>query len=338
LGLYHRLHQKIEKRWWQAKKPWLMTAALACFYHQINQYNLQRRLQRQIVPKIPLISVGNITVGGSGKTPFVIWLSQQLIQLGYTPVIICRGDGGYSRNIRHVQTTDSAFEVGDEAKMLAQQCQCPVIRGRDRVQASVMAASLGNVMILDDGFQYRQLKASVDIVLVPHMGIGNACILPAGPMREPVSALKRTDLVIRTGAQGASPMLSDKKEWWLQFQSSGLQDVQTTQNAAPKQVIALTSIARPQRFVESLTRYGIQVVEHSFFPDHHTFDFKDIQDVLTTNIAVAVTAKDAVKLLEIWPKDKALWVLRQAIQCEQGLMEKIQEHMLRAKKEMYHVG
>jgi len=340
-GIYVRfiswVSQNVEKRWWQHQSPCFGMRGLARVYHRLNQYNLKQRHYRQHTPAIPLISVGNITVGGSGKTPFVVWLSTELIQLGYKPVVICRGDGGGLRVVHVVKKEDKAMDVGDEAKMLAQQCGCPVIRGRDRVAAASMAETLGNVMILDDGFQYRQLKACVNLVLVPHVGVGNGCLLPAGPMREPLAALCRADVVVRTGGMHA-PQVSDQKEWWAYCKPQALQNIQTLNSVKPTEVMALSSIARPQRFLDSLRQCELNVVKHAFFPDHHAFKKEDIKRIVDDPLAVVITAKDAVKLVDIWPKNKALWVLNQTVCCEQGLMEQIHGHMLRHKMENDDVG
>ncbi|MDQ6961356.1 MAG: tetraacyldisaccharide 4'-kinase [Mariprofundaceae bacterium] len=333
----YKLKQWVENYWWKSEKPCLMLRSLSGFYHYLNQYNLKKRFDRREIPLVPLISVGNITVGGSGKTPFVVWLVKELQGRGFSPVVLCRGDGGSSQKLRWVEQGDNASDVGDEAKMLFEQCACPVIRGRDRLQAAGMAAVHGDVLILDDGFQYRQLQATLDIVLVPHVGVGNACMLPVGPMREPVSALQRADMVVRTGGKKAK-QLSAQKEWWWWAKPNLLKDINTAQQVPPKEMLALTSIARPQRFVDALRSKYIQVRQHIFFPDHHVFCQDDIADALSADFAIAVTAKDAVKLLALWPLEKPLWVLGQEPNCEQGLMEEIHGHMLRHQMENHHVG
>ena len=155
-----------------------------------------------------IISVGNLTVGGTGKTPFVLWLARALQARQHSVGIVCRGYKGCSSGITTVGTNGhpqaTPVEVGDEAVMLARTFSGVVLAGRDRVQAARLAhKNFGlNVLILDDGFQHRRLGRSLDLVLIhARQGIGNGWLLPAGPLREPLNAIRRTDIVILTKGQ-----------------------------------------------------------------------------------------------------------------------------------------
>jgi len=322
-----RLHQYIERLWWQEKKPAALLRWSSHIYGSINRYNLSRRVHHMLSPPIPLVSIGNITVGGSGKTPFVIWLCKQLQQRGYKPVILCRGDGGSLNQPKVVRQDDAAHEVGDEALLLARSCDAPVIAGRNRVAASIMAGTLGNIIVLDDGFQYRQLKRACDIVLVPSEGVGNGFLLPAGPLREPTHSLSRADLIVRTGHGPATP-LSPTREWRWKTQPCELQQIQGAVTPIPEKAVAVCGIARPQRFLASMVQQGVEVVDQIVFPDHYHYRNNDIEQIMDKGLPVVTTEKDAVKLTEIWPDKQPLWVLPLEGEGEEGLPEAIIQTIL----------
>lgn len=321
------LHQYMEQLWWQEKSPPLLLHWVSGIYRYINRRNLSGRKRHAVSPSIPLISVGNITVGGSGKTPFVIWLCKQLQQRGYKPVILCRGDGGRLRQPQVINENDAADQVGDEALLLARSCNTPVIAGKDRVTASAMTVNLGDIIILDDGFQYRQLERVCDIVLVPAQGIGNGCQLPAGPLRESVSALSRANLVVRTGDGPATP-LTHTKEWHWKAQTSGLRQIKGADMLAPEKTVAVCGIARPQRFLASLARQGVKVMDQMIFRDHYRYRSNDIEQITAKGLPVVTTEKDAVKLTAIWPDKYPLWVLPLEGKGEEGLPEAVIQTIL----------
>jgi len=333
--LISRLHLKIEKMWWSHDKPPAYLRAISHLYKMINHYNLKSRKKRASSPMLAMISVGNLTAGGSGKTPFVIWLTEKLKKEGYKPVIISRGDGGKTRIPQLLNHESDPLTVGDEAVLLYQKCDCPIIAGHDRVRASRMAAEYGDVMILDDGFQYRQLERLCDIVLIPEEGIGNAHLIPAGPLREPVKALERADLIVRTASSDHMEKKSDanlhdkikafttNKEWYWWSIEDQLTQIAGKKSTSPKLVTALTAIARPQRFIQSIERLGIHIKNKQLFPDHHPFSKTDIALTTDLNNPVITTSKDAVKLQNIWPGKQELWVLEQRSEAESGLFEMI---------------
>ena len=320
-----RLHQKIEQMWWSNGQPSILLRLASHVYKIINRHHLNSRKKRSISPSLPMISVGNITAGGSGKTPFVIWLATLLKAEGFKPVILCRGDGGKGGNPELLTDSSNPLQVGDEAVLLHQKSGCPVISGHGRIQAAKMAQDYGNIMILDDGFQYLQLKRVCDIVLIPAEGVGNGHLIPAGPLRESVEALKRADLVIRTGKTNQTEPLTQGKEWRWWCHDNQLNQIVGPQHEKPKKAVALTAIARPGRFFQSLEELGVDIVKSYTFPDHHLFSTDDIQQVLAHHEAVIVTTKDAVKLQSIWPAGRPLWVLEQRAEAEPGLFEAIKD-------------
>ncbi|MCF7821042.1 MAG: tetraacyldisaccharide 4'-kinase [Mariprofundaceae bacterium] len=314
-----RLHQKIEQMWWSDDQPPLLLRAASHVYDMINRHNLNNRKKNLMAPSLPMISIGNITAGGSGKTPFVIWLAALLKNEGYQPVILCRGDGGNSAKPELLTDNSAPQTVGDEAVLMHQKSGCPVISGQDRVRASQMAKEHGDIAILDDGFQYLQLERVCDIVLIPAEGVGNGHLIPAGPLREPLQALDRADLIVRTGEADSIEALTSGREWRWWTSGNRLTQLSGKKTTAPKQAIALTAIARPQRFTQSLETQGVEIKERYIFPDHHPFSHPDIEAALKAGLPAIVTAKDAVKLKKIWPAGRELWMLEQKAEAEPEL-------------------
>ena len=322
------LHQDIENMWWNTRqKPYLLLRALSSVYAVLAKYDQQSRLKKAVYPPIPMISVGNITVGGSGKTPFVVWLAHELKHQGFNPVLLSRGDGANNQAPHLVSQYSKAREVGDEAVLLFKLSGCPVIAGRDRIAGAEIAAEHGDIIILDDGFQYRQLARICDIVLVPSEGVGNGCLLPAGPLRESISALDRADVIVRSGLNDFK-LLSEQKEWAWSAKAGLVRDWNSSEDIlleVSQPIHVVTGIARPRRVLNDLTALGFNIAQHSFFADHHDYSEQDITSFFPSNKSIVTTAKDAVKLMPLWPRDKPLWVLEQVAQAQDGLSETIVE-------------
>lgn len=321
---------RIEAMWWRPERPPLLLRWASRMYALFSRYHLARRASAVSLPSIPLISVGNITVGGSGKTPFVIWLCGELAQRGYRPVVLCRGDGGNLRSPRRILPGDAAAEVGDEALLLALRCGAPVIAGKDRLAGCRMAEKLGDVIVLDDGFQYRQLGRSCDIVLIPDEGVGNGYLLPAGPLREAPDALERADLVVRTGSAQATA-ISAKHEWRWQAEAQDILPFSGVQPADADSRLLLAGIARPDRFFAAASE-RVHIGQAIRFHDHHRYTAADVARILAPGLPVLTTEKDAVKLLPLWPKDKPLCVLPLSGRGDEGLPEAIIGTMLSHRK------
>ncbi|MDQ7001218.1 MAG: tetraacyldisaccharide 4'-kinase [Ghiorsea sp.] len=325
------MQECFELIWWnKRRKPNVGLRLLSHVYKKIMLYDQNKRFQTQICPSIPMISVGNITVGGSGKTPFVVWLAGELKARGLNPVLLSRGDGANNQEPHVVSQYSKAREIGDEAVLLYRLSGCPVIAGRDRIKGAEMAAQYGDVLILDDGFQYRQLHRVCDIVLVPKEGVGNGCLLPAGPLREPISALARADIVVRTGQGDVVPLI-DGKEWDWSAKAAGIVDwmgvwdmpLDSGETEAGKKVTLVTSVARPRRVRNDLEALGFDVSEHMIFDDHHAYTQENVAKLLKGHQTIVTTGKDAVKLLPLWDNSTPLWVLEQQAETEEGLASSI---------------
>ena len=250
--------------------------------------------------KWPVISVGNISVGGSGKTPFVICLAKLLQQQGIHIDVLSRGYGRSSDAVERVDPAGSADRFGDEPLLIAQSADVPVYVGASRYAAGVLAegdrAGAG-VHLLDDGFQHRKLARAVDIVVI-HRGDFEETLLPAGRLREPVGALKRAavlllreedaDLELELKRRGI-----EKPIWWIK-RSILLPE-------KPGKVVAFCGIARPDEFFRLLQMPDVEVIAQEVFRDHHRYDQKDMQQLIHLAQAQGANAfltteKDFVRL------------------------------------------
>ncbi|MGJ0491560.1 tetraacyldisaccharide 4'-kinase [Methylobacter sp.] len=251
---------------------------------------------------VPVIVIGNITVGGTGKTPLVIWLAGQLQLAGYKPGIISRGYGGSAQQTQAVFADSSPTEVGDEPVLLAVRTHCPVYVNANRVEAGkalLKAHPECDVIISDDGLQHYRLQHDVEIVVIDGAkGFGNGALLPAGPLREPTSKLAHVDaIVINGGLQKALP-IKVAPSVDMQFKSGSfynLIDSNKTCGAeefANQKVLVVAGIGNPERFFQQLQQMGLHF-ESKAYPDHHAFSAADF--ALETADVILMTEKDAVK-------------------------------------------
>ena len=252
----------------------------------------------------PVIVVGNISVGGTGKTPLVIWLARLLRERGYRPGVVCRGYGGNSRAPRNAAADSDPGVVGDEAVLLARRCACPVWIGARRAAAAhalLAAHPECNAIISDDGLQHYALARDVQIALVDGArGFGNGMLLPAGPLREPLRRLAGFDALVVNGAslfpREALPPRVPAFDMTLQGGTfyGLLNPAQQTgpERFAGQRVHAVTAIGNPQRFFERLRELGLSFTAHPF-PDHHAFSAADL--AFADADAIVMTEKDAVK-------------------------------------------
>ena len=240
-------------------------------------------------PGIPVIVVGNLTVGGTGKTPLVIWIAEFLAKNGWTPGVVSRGYGGTAKQPRAATITDEPAVVGDEPILISRRGGCPVWVGPDRVQVAAMlrqAQPKVNVLISDDGLQHYRLRRDLEIAVVDQRGFGNGFLLPAGPLREPRWRLKTVDRVVEHGKDM-------HLEGDMVHRMSDARDRQPLSSFAGRQVHAVAGIGDPNRFFLHLVNAGVKVVPHPF-PDHHPFTPRDLE--FGDDAPVLLTEKDAVKL------------------------------------------
>jgi len=324
--------QQVERFWWRKQPPARWLQPLAAVYQWVNQCNLLRRHRGATVPAIPVVFIGNITVGGSGKTPFVLALAQALQQRGIKPVIVCRGDGGSLQQPRLVTPGADPSTVGDEACMMAQATAIPVVAGRDRVVGAELAATLGDVMLLDDGLQYRQLARvvgySCEVVLIPAAGLGNGALLPIGPLREPLSPLHRAVIAgIPGDAQGdVGGQVEVKACFHWSNPVTGLRDMMnhaSTPRSQPTRIHLVTAIARSHRVVVSLEGLGFEIMGHTQFADHYRYRSQDVHHLCAQLEPVVTTMKDAAKLQRLWPAARPLWVCQHQSVMDSTLVDRV---------------
>lgn len=245
---------------------------------------------------VPVIVVGNISVGGTGKTPLVIWLVEQLKREGFSPAIVSRGYGGNAHNPTAVNVASNPGDVGDEPVLLAKRGQCPVWVGRNRVataQVLLEAHPECNVIVSDDGLQHYALQRDVEVVVVDgNRGFGNGWLMPAGPLRERVSRLKTVDAVVYNGDKlqqnGFAMHMAGERFHNLQNPAK----TAVAGDFSGKAIYAVAGIGNPARFFKQLTKAGL-VFKSRAFPDHQVFQPSDLQ--MTGADVILMTEKDAVK-------------------------------------------
>jgi tetraacyldisaccharide 4'-kinase len=262
-----------------------------------------RWLRSQRVGK-PVIVVGNLTVGGTGKTPLVAWLTQRLSHLGLRVGIVSRGYGR-SFDEPHLVAADSTWrEVGDEPLLLRRRTGCLTMVGRERVAAAKALVAHGvDVIVADDGLQHLQLARDCEIVVVDgSRGFGNGRLLPAGPLREPESRLLKADVMVINGraehpslGHGPTPVVTMAMAGGTACRVDVGAPDRALESFRGERVHAVAGIGNPSRFFRDLREWGIEVIEHPF-ADHYPFAAPDLD--FGDALPVLMTEKDAVKCRE----------------------------------------
>jgi tetraacyldisaccharide 4'-kinase len=269
-------------------------------------------------PGIPVISVGNLTVGGTGKTPLTAWIASHLLEDGRRPAIVSRGYGGSSGRGPCVVSRGAgplvpAGVAGDEPVLLARRLPgVLVVVGSDRLAGARAAREAGaDVLVLDDGFQHRRLARDLDLVLLDsHDPFGAFRLLPSGPLREPVASLKRADAVILTRSRPGEPLpflervirrhAGDVPLLRAGHRATGFVDAAGSAQPPPGRAVAFCGIGSPDTFLVDLLSEGVEVLEERRFPDHHRFrpaELAEIAALARRHGAVPVTTeKDLVRL------------------------------------------
>lgn len=293
-----------------------------------------------------VVSVGNLTVGGTGKTPTVIALARRLAAAGVRPCIVIRGYGGAGGGVRvvadGVAVRSDWRDVGDEAVLLAEALPgIPVLAGGDRVVVGRLAVQQfrPEVILLDDGFQHRRIFRDADLVLVDATDpFGGGRLVPRGRLREPLTSLRRAHAIlvtrvdqvedpqpIRDRIGGAAP---GRPVGTARFRPIGFRRLLAEQRLPPgesrgKRVVAVSGIGNPSAFHRSLERLGADVADHLTFPDHHPFCTEDQRRILTTAKAaraewIVTTEKDAVRLSAAWKPDVPVFAMEIALEIASG--------------------
>ncbi len=274
--------------------------------------------------QVPVIVVGNINVGGTGKTPLVIWLAEQLKLAGYQPGIISRGYGGNAREITEVLPESSTLEAGDEPVLIAARARCPVFVGADRIAAGERLLATYpecNVIVSDDGLQHYRLQRDVEIVVYDESrGFGNGALLPAGPLREPEHRLRSVDAVVSNGSL-SKKATGQQNSFQMQLVASDFYNLanpqlkKQAQGFFQQKILAIAGIGNPRRFFDQLNSMGLEF-EHRAYADHYVFQAEDFKNMHAD--VILMTEKDAVKCRTFAQAN--FWVLPVNAMVKNGLM------------------
>ncbi len=304
------LQRLLENIWYQQGKGKWFLLPLTLFYCGLHSFQRWKLTRRRSKITLPVIVVGNISIGGTGKTPTVIYLAKLLLKGGYKPAIITRGYGGKATQWpQEVTPLSSPAKVGDEAVLLAKRSKVPVIAGADRsVDIQYLRSRYDcDVILSDDGLQHYCLHRDIEIVLIDaKRQLGNGWCIPAGPLRENSCRLKKVDFVLfnqafnENNAKKNRFAVQQKLDSLFSMRLSGnvLHSLSTKKKPLPLQdlkgqtVHAVTGIGNPSQFYDVLEKSGLKLIKHSF-SDHHSFKEKELY--FNDNKIIIMTEKDAVK-------------------------------------------
>jgi len=315
--------------WYQPLKWWVWGlypfSLLLLIISKGRRFFLQKSARKNSKNHFPVIVVGNISVGGNGKTPFVIWLCELLIKQGYKPGIVSRGYGGKSAAYPLlVDSTVSGKEAGDEPVMIFKRLGIPIVVDPLRTRAAdyLSRHCAVDIIVTDDGLQHYALPRDIEIVLVDgKRRFGNGHLMPMGPLREPVSRLKEVDFIINNGEQRAG-------EITMLLSPGQCLAVDGSNRELPpgSKVNACAAIGYPQRFFDTLKEQNFEINKAIGFADHHAFSADDFQQ-FEHDIPLLMTEKDAVKCTSFAAQN--WWYLPVNAQLpasfEQQLLDKIKE-------------
>ena len=305
----------IENSWYK-KRLWLWIlwplSRLIEFLVKRRRNKYLQNLQLSWKPDIPLIVVGNIVVGGSGKTPFVIWLSKLLEDQGYKPGIVSRGYGSKSNQYPLIIDSDSRVaDSGDEPLIIHRNTNRPVCVSPNRTEAvkKLLQETDADIIISDDGLQHYKLNRDIEIIVFDGLrGIGNNLCLPAGPLREPLERTKDADFIVSSTKRleideiHEDCLMTYKPLEWVRLSDN--KRFPANDWPLSRSVHAVAGIGNPSKFYSTLSSLGLNIMEHSF-PDHYQFKEEDLD--FEDNHPILMTEKDAVRCMDM--NNKNLWYL-----------------------------
>lgn len=298
-----RLQRLLEHAWYQPSAWTLPLVPLSGLTALVARRRLARHRRLRQNPPVPVIVVGNITVGGTGKTPLVAALVAEAYARGYRPAVISRGYRAHPPAFPWTVDVDNAADIaGDEPLLLARETGAPVIIDPDRQRAMrhAIAAHGADLIISDDGLQHYRLPRSFEIAVIDgQRGLGNGRCLPAGPLREPADRLADVDMCVSNGKLESRPASDLPDSIVMTLQPGEPRRVSDDQGMpladflrAYPRVVGAAGIGHPGRFFHTLRECGFEVMERPF-PDHHAYTAQDLE--LSGEAALLMTAKDAVK-------------------------------------------
>lgn len=330
---YKRLEHYFTRIWYQQSDPPILLKALSVVYQTLvtlRRKSYQLGLLKSTSVNVPVIIVGNLSVGGTGKTPLTLWLATFLRTLGYQPGVISRGYGGKlsTRDQATLVTADTdPLLYGDEAVLIAARADCPVVVCQCRVIAAqhLLSISHCDIIISDDGLQHLALKRDIEILVIDgERQFGNRHCLPAGPLREPISRIHHADFLICNGSNFANATrMTMVGNTITNLINQDLRQPLGSLINKPLHVIA--GIGNPQRFFQTLKQAGLNF-DTRIFPDHHHYCADDLE--FDDDYPVLMTEKDAVKCYHLAHKNT--WMLPVDAQLDSGFSKSLQ-HLLEKK-------
>ncbi len=278
---------------------WLFSFITRCRKHWIKHEDLS----------VKIAVVGNISIGGNGKTPVVIALAKALKARGISVAVVSRGYGGTAKQVTEVSAKTSAMLVGDEPKLIWQQAGCPVVVGKKRCEAIKRLLSRYpdlDWIISDDGLQHYHMPRDIEFsVIAPDLMLGNGFLFPAGPLREPLSRLNSVDAVLYSG-EPATLLNTQTEQFVLTMKNDVFVNLEgeevALEDLKKSSCVALTAIARPQRFFSRLEALDLTLTKKMAFPDHANLP-ANLSEAFTSDEVILITGKDAVKLDE-WKEEQ----------------------------------
>lgn len=325
------MHPLIESLWYKTNSFSYLLSPLAALFGLVADYRKQSLIKKQAKLPVPIIVVGNINVGGTGKTPVVLALVDYFTRQGKKVGVVSRGYGSESKQSPYrVHAKSTSTDAGDEPLLIFNQTGCPVIVDADRVKACRVLIDEDSVdlIISDDGLQHYRMPRTIELAVVDgKRGLGNGRLLPAGPLREPPERLKTVDKVLINGHMQLPLPECSTENFSLALESlSPLGE--TIGDPTLGKVHAVAGIGNPARFFESLSQLGFDCIEHPF-ADHYAFSNSDV--LFDDTLPVIMTAKDAVKCCGFSQLDRH-WVLPVNAQFEKGFWQWLDGILLTAEK------
>jgi tetraacyldisaccharide 4'-kinase len=295
------IHGWLVRGWYGGeRRVWLAPLALVfAMLTGLRRFAWRHGLIASHHPGVPVIVVGNLTAGGTGKTPLVIWLAVQLRARGIAAGVVLRGYGGSACAPQLVKPDSDPAEVGDEAVLIARRAGCPVAVGKQRIVAARLLVDQGCAVLLsDDGLQHLAMKRDVEIVVVDGArGFGNGALLPQGPLREMPGRLRSVNAVVIHGSDLTGVAQRITAPLSMSMAVEALRSVRTD-GEIPLEALrgvdvhAVAGIGNPDRFFAQLRTLGCRPAEHAF-ADHHTYASADL--AFADHLPIVMTEKDAVK-------------------------------------------
>lgn len=321
----------LEDTWYGARSPSIVLraaaalyGALACAHQRLYRHGMLHRVRLPV----PVVIVGNIAVGGTGKTPLTLWLAEGLARAGRRPGIVCRAYAARARTPSRVAAGDDPAQKGDEAVLMAQRAPCPVWSGpkRSKTAAAMLAAHSDiDVVLCDDGLQHHALLRDVEIAVVDGArAFGNGRLLPAGPLRERPDRLEHVHAIVIHGEPGVKDLPGSVPHFRMALRGERFTSLlhpelhRDAKAFAGKRLAAIAGIGNPDRFFTQLRRLGLDVTATAF-PDHHRYVASDLAGIDAD--CVLMTEKDAIKCARF--ADERMWVLPVQADVESALLQAV---------------